>query len=167
MEEEEVTSEVAAAVTDEEVCVVVGDVDGREPGGVTRGLPGTLVFPMISQGWFTSINTDRPSIKSCLELATTRLLSWLPLRANTLVVSTMFVMMDSTLVPFANGQNLKRDPTLSPIGDISLRRILPRSFSPMNRPIVSSSRIISTYGSDMLQYLILGRAMLPSVSLMT
>jgi hypothetical protein len=57
-------------------------------------------------------------------------------------------------------------PTFSPIGDISFRRILPRSGSPINRPMVSSSRRMNTNGSQILQYLILGRWLLPSMSLM-
>ena len=73
--EGEVASGGAAAVIDRGACGIKGEVDGRELGGVTRGLLGRVVLPMISQGWFTSINTQRPSIKSCLELATTRLLS--------------------------------------------------------------------------------------------
>jgi hypothetical protein len=73
--EGEGASRGAAAVMDRGVCDIEGDAEGRELGGVTRGLLGSLVFPMTSQGWFTSISTDRPSIKSCLELATTRLLS--------------------------------------------------------------------------------------------
>ena len=56
--------------------------------------------------------------------------------------------------------------TFSPIGDISLRRIFPLSISPMNSPMVSSSRMIKMNGSQMLHDLILGLAVLPSRSLM-
>jgi hypothetical protein len=56
--------------------------------------------------------------------------------------------------------------TFSPIGDISFLLILPRSVSPMNKPIVSSSRRMSTNGSHILHALILARGMFPSMSLM-
>ena len=56
--------------------------------------------------------------------------------------------------------------TFSPIGDMSLRRIFPFSISPMNSPIVSSSRMMRMKGSQMLQDLILGLAVFPSRSLM-
>lgn len=55
--------------------------------------------------------------------------------------------------------------TLSPIGDISFRLIFPRSVSPIKRPIESSSRTMSTKGSEMLQALIFGRGIFPSISL--
>lgn len=112
--EEDVTLVVAVVVIDNEVRVAEGDAD-CELGGVGDLEDGGLVFPITSQGWFISINTGRPSIKSCLELATTRLLSWVPLRANTLVVSTTFITIDCTPIPFASGQNLRSEPTLSPI----------------------------------------------------
>jgi len=49
--------------------------------------------------------------------------------------------------------------TFSPIGDISFLRILPRSVS-INNPIVSSSRIMRTYGSQILHARILARGLL-------
>src|SRR5216683_3100861 len=54
-------------------------------------------------------------------------------------------------------EDTSKKRTFSPMGDISFRRIFPRSGSPMNKPIVSSSRRMKTNGSQMLQYLILGR----------
>ena len=62
--------------------------------------------------------------------------------------------------------NLGNSVTFSPIGDMSLRRIFPFSISPMNNPIVSSSRMMRMKGSQMLQHLILGLAVFPSRSLM-
>ena len=56
--------------------------------------------------------------------------------------------------------------TLSPIGDMSFLLIFPRSVSPINRPMESSSRMINTKGSDILQARIFGRGILPSASLM-
>lgn len=50
---------------------------------------------------------------------------------------------------------------------MSFLLILPRSVSPMNRPIVSSSRRINTKGSHILHALILARGKFPSMSLIT
>lgn len=50
---------------------------------------------------------------------------------------------------------------------MSFRLIFPRSVSPMNSPIVSSSRKMRTKGSDILHALIFGLGMVPSTSLMT
>lgn len=70
---------------------------------------------MTSQGLFSSIKTGLPSIRSCRELATTRVCSCGPLRANILVTSITFMRMDSTTMPFDSGESLMRDAILSPI----------------------------------------------------
>ena len=63
-------------------------------------------------------------------------------------------------------QEYPEPSTFSPIGDTSFRLILPRSISPINSPMVSSSRMMRMNGSHMLHDLILGLGVLPSRSLM-
>ena len=54
--------------------------------------------------------------------------------------------------------------TLSPIGDMSFLLIFPLSVSPTNSPMESSSLKTSTNGSEILQALIFGLGILPSLS---